>query len=85
MGYHCSRAFVIYSPLRFRIFYTFTFIVVHRSGPRQTRLNVDLTPEDSKMVEFLKDEYGLTYGAELVKVLRKQAYDRSQGPYCLKK
>ena len=82
MGYHCSRAFVIYSPLRLRIFYKFTFIVVHRSGPR---LNVDLTPEDSKMVEFLKDEYGLTYYAELVKVLRKQAYDRSQGPYRLKK
>jgi hypothetical protein len=52
-------------------------------SPRQTRLNVALDSRYSKMVEFLKDEYGLSYGAELMRVLIKQAYDKAKGPYSL--
>jgi hypothetical protein len=37
------------------------------------------------MVEHLKQEYGLSYGAKLIRVLVKQAYDRSKGPYSLEK
>ncbi|MFZ0567683.1 MAG: hypothetical protein WA398_07780 [Nitrososphaeraceae archaeon] len=55
----------------------------HRFGPKQTRLNVDLDSKHSAMVEFLKKEYGMTYGAELMRFLIKQAYDKAKGPYSL--
>jgi hypothetical protein len=35
------------------------------------------------MVEFLKKEYGMTYGAELMRFLIKQAYDKAKGQYSL--
>jgi hypothetical protein len=56
-----------------------------KAGSMQSRLNVDLNKEYSKMVEFLKYAYGLSYGAELVRVLIKNAYDREKGPYSLEK
>jgi hypothetical protein len=46
-------------------------------------MNVDLTEEYSNMVQYLKKEYGITYGAELMRVLIKQAYDKAKGPYSL--
>ncbi|MGA6923228.1 MAG: hypothetical protein WBY22_09910 [Nitrososphaeraceae archaeon] len=55
----------------------------HRFGLKQTRLNVDLDSRHSAMVEFLKKEYGMTYGAELMRFLIKQAYDKAKGPYSL--
>jgi hypothetical protein len=54
-------------------------------NPKQTRLNVDLDSKQSRMVEYLKDEYGVSYGAELMRILIKQAYDRAKGPYSLEK
>ena len=57
----------------------------HRSEPKQTRMNVDLPAEYSKMVEYLKKEYGITYGSELVRLLIKQAYNKAKGPYSLEK
>ena len=49
----------------------------------QTRLNIDLDRKHSDMLEFLKKEYGMTYGAELMRFLIKQAYDKAKGPYSL--
>jgi hypothetical protein len=48
-------------------------------------MNVDLTEEYSKMVQYLKKEYGITYGAELMRFLIKEAYRKSKGPYSLEK
>jgi hypothetical protein len=46
-------------------------------------LNVDLSEEDSKMIQYLKKEYGLTHGAELMRLLIKEAYRKAKGPYSL--
>ena len=51
----------------------------------QTRINVDLDDKYARMLQRLKDEYGVSYGAELVRVLIKDAYDRVKGPYSLEK
>jgi hypothetical protein len=59
--------------------------VKNKFGPKQSRMNVDLTEEYSNMVQYLKEEYGITYGAELIRVLIKQAYDKAKGPYSLEK
>ena len=34
-------------------------------------MNVDLTEEYSRMVEYLKEEYGIMYGAELMTIFDK--------------
>ena len=54
-------------------------------GQRQTRLNLDLDHELSMMADYLKKEFGVTYGAELVRYLIREAYRRSKGPYSLEK
>ena len=51
----------------------------------QTRVNVDLDDKYAVMLQRLKDEYGVSYSAELVRVLIKAAYDRVKGPYSLEK
>ena len=51
----------------------------------KSRINLDLDERYTEMVDYLKEAYGLTFGAELVRVLIKNAYDREKGPYSLKK
>ena len=51
----------------------------------QTRVNVDLDDKYAMMLQRLKDEYGVSYGTELVRVLIKYAYDKAKGPYSLEK
>ena len=51
----------------------------------KTRINIDLDDRYTEMVEYLKHEYGLTYSAELVRFLIKEAYDRAKGPYTMRK
>jgi hypothetical protein len=46
-------------------------IVPRRFSPKQSRLNVDLDAKHVRMVQFLKKEYGITYGSELVRPFNK--------------
>jgi hypothetical protein len=50
---------------------------------KQYKMKIDLSEEEANMVQYLKKEYGITYGAELMRVLIKEAYDRTKGPYSL--
>jgi hypothetical protein len=52
---------------------------------RYTRMNLDLTFEQTHMVQVLLEEYGLNYAAELMRVLIKDAYKKAKGPYSLEK
>ena len=51
----------------------------------KSRINIDLDDRHTAMVDYLKHEYGLTYSAELVRLLIKEAYDKAKGPYALRK
>jgi hypothetical protein len=48
-------------------------------------MNVDLTEEYSKMVQYLKKEYGITYGSELMRFMIKEAYRKSKGRHSIEK
>jgi hypothetical protein len=56
-----------------------------KTAIKQYKLNIYLDETYAKMVQYLKDEYGLTYGAELMRVLIKDAYKKAKGPYSLEK
>jgi hypothetical protein len=56
-----------------------------KTGIKRYRLNIDLDETYANMVQYLKNEYGLTYGAELMRVLIKDAYRKAKGPYSLEK